>query len=152
MARSPPRTSDGLKEFACASGHELPPGEANEHDDITFFVETVERRRLLRVRLELPERELRQKPPQAATATNSQYATTGTFSSIVESQPALNTTKCQCFHLDLQSVWARRYDGRAIQRYGRAWGLEARVRGTRRAISYAGKLSHYRPPAKLPAQ
>ncbi|HEY3104968.1 MAG TPA: hemolysin family protein [Pyrinomonadaceae bacterium] len=37
------------------AGHVLQPGEVIEHDSLKFYVEKVERRRLLRVRLELPE-------------------------------------------------------------------------------------------------
>jgi len=39
-----------------AAGHVLQPGEIIEHDSLRFRVEKVERRRLLRVRLELPEK------------------------------------------------------------------------------------------------
>jgi len=39
-----------------AAGHVLQPGEIIEHDGLRFRVENVERRRLLRVRLELPEK------------------------------------------------------------------------------------------------
>ncbi|PYS63663.1 MAG: hemolysin [Acidobacteria bacterium] len=39
-----------------AAGHVLQPGEIIEHDGLRFRVEKVERRRLLRVRLELPEK------------------------------------------------------------------------------------------------
>ncbi|PYS27213.1 MAG: hypothetical protein DMF75_20825, partial [Acidobacteria bacterium] len=38
-----------------AAGHVLQQGEIIEHDGLRFRVEKVERRRLLRVRLELPE-------------------------------------------------------------------------------------------------
>jgi len=38
------------------AGHVLQPGEVIEHDGLRFRVEKVERRRLLRVRLELPEK------------------------------------------------------------------------------------------------
>ena len=41
------------------AGHVLQPGEVIEHEGLRFTVEKVERRRLLGVRLELPER----KPP-----------------------------------------------------------------------------------------
>jgi CBS domain containing-hemolysin-like protein len=37
------------------AGHVLQPGEVIESDGLKFIVEKVERRRLLRVRLELPE-------------------------------------------------------------------------------------------------
>jgi CBS domain containing-hemolysin-like protein len=37
------------------AGHVLQPGEVIEHDSLKFYVEKVERRRLLTVRLELPE-------------------------------------------------------------------------------------------------
>jgi CBS domain containing-hemolysin-like protein len=37
------------------AGHVLQPGETIEHDGLRFHVEKVERRRLLSVRLELPE-------------------------------------------------------------------------------------------------
>ena len=37
------------------AGHILQPGEIIQHDGLRFHVEKVERRRLLRVRLELPE-------------------------------------------------------------------------------------------------
>jgi Mg2+/Co2+ transporter CorC len=37
------------------AGHVLQPGEVIETDGLKFVVEKVERRRLLRVRLELPE-------------------------------------------------------------------------------------------------
>ena len=39
-----------------AAGHVLQPGEIIEHEGLRFRVEKVERRRLLRVRLELPEK------------------------------------------------------------------------------------------------
>src|SRR6266851_1695994 len=39
-----------------AAGHVLQPGEVIEHDGLRFHIEKVERRRLLRVRLELPEK------------------------------------------------------------------------------------------------
>jgi CBS domain containing-hemolysin-like protein len=38
------------------AGHVLQPGELIEHDDLKFHVEKVERRRVLRVKLELPEK------------------------------------------------------------------------------------------------
>jgi len=37
------------------AGHVLQPGETIEHDGLRFHVERVERRRLVLVRLELPE-------------------------------------------------------------------------------------------------
>jgi CBS domain containing-hemolysin-like protein len=40
------------------AGHILQPGEIVEHDGLKFYVENVERRRVLRVRLELPEQRL----------------------------------------------------------------------------------------------
>ena len=40
------------------AGHILQPGETVEHDDLKFYVEDVERRRVLRVRLELPQQRL----------------------------------------------------------------------------------------------
>jgi CBS domain containing-hemolysin-like protein len=39
------------------AGHILQPGEVIEHDSLKFHVEKVERRRVLRVKLELPEKE-----------------------------------------------------------------------------------------------
>jgi CBS domain containing-hemolysin-like protein len=39
-----------------AAGHVLQPGEVIQHDGLRFQIERVERRRLLRVRLELPEK------------------------------------------------------------------------------------------------
>jgi CBS domain containing-hemolysin-like protein len=45
------------------AGHVLQPGEVIEHEGLRFSVEKVERRRLLRVRLELPE-----KKPQTEVA------------------------------------------------------------------------------------
>jgi len=47
------------------AGHVLQPGETIEHDGLRFHVERVERRRLLQVRLELPEGIAE---PQAETA------------------------------------------------------------------------------------
>jgi Mg2+/Co2+ transporter CorC len=43
------------------AGHVLQPGETIEHDGLRFHVERVERRRLLRVRMELPKNDT--KPP-----------------------------------------------------------------------------------------
>jgi CBS domain containing-hemolysin-like protein len=40
------------------AGHVLQSGEVIEHDGLRFHIEKVERRRLLRVRLELPEKKL----------------------------------------------------------------------------------------------
>ena len=40
------------------AGHVLQPGEVIEHDELRFHIEKVERRRLLRVRLELPEKKV----------------------------------------------------------------------------------------------
>ena len=45
------------------AGHVLQPGEEIEHDGLKFVIEKVERRRLLQVRLELPE-----KNPETETA------------------------------------------------------------------------------------
>ena len=39
------------------AGHVLQPGELIEHDGLKFYVEKVERRRVLRVKLEVPERD-----------------------------------------------------------------------------------------------
>jgi CBS domain containing-hemolysin-like protein len=52
------------------AGHVLQPGEVIEHDGLRFKIEKVERRRLLRVRLELPEKKsaLTSETTGAATA------------------------------------------------------------------------------------
>ena len=50
------------------AGHVLQPGETIEDDGLRFTVEKVERRRLLRVRLELPEAEVQAEPAEAANA------------------------------------------------------------------------------------
>jgi CBS domain containing-hemolysin-like protein len=50
------------------AGHVLQPGETIQHDGLRFHVEKVERRRLLRVRLELPE-------PRAETKSEDSGAT-----------------------------------------------------------------------------
>src|SRR5213592_3948425 len=43
------------------AGHVLQAGETIEHDSLRFHVEKVERRRVLRVRLELPEQRVAQR-------------------------------------------------------------------------------------------
>ncbi len=50
------------------AGHVLQPGEVIEHDGLTFVIEKVERRRLLRVRLELPEKEAEAETAETANA------------------------------------------------------------------------------------
>jgi Mg2+/Co2+ transporter CorC len=40
------------------AGHVLQPGEVIEHEGLRFTVEKIERRRLLRVGLELPEKQV----------------------------------------------------------------------------------------------
>jgi CBS domain containing-hemolysin-like protein len=50
------------------AGHVLQPGEEIDHDGLRFKVEKVERRRLLRVRLELPEPKIETKPEETANA------------------------------------------------------------------------------------
>ncbi|HEX3146104.1 MAG TPA: hemolysin family protein [Pyrinomonadaceae bacterium] len=50
------------------AGHVLQAGEVIEHEGLKFTVEKVERRRLLRVRLELPERQSEAEPGGAANA------------------------------------------------------------------------------------
>jgi CBS domain containing-hemolysin-like protein len=50
------------------AGHVLQPGEVIEHEGLQFTVEKVERRRLLRVRLELPETKPESEPAEAANA------------------------------------------------------------------------------------
>jgi len=44
------------------AGHVLQSGEVIEYDGLRFHIEKVERRRLLRVRLELPEKKIAQTP------------------------------------------------------------------------------------------
>ena len=50
------------------AGHVLQAGEVIEHEGLQFIVEKVERRRLLRVRLELPEQQPEAEPAGAANA------------------------------------------------------------------------------------
>jgi CBS domain containing-hemolysin-like protein len=50
------------------AGHVLQAGEVIEHEGLQFIVEKVERRRLLRVRLELPEQQPEPEPAGAANA------------------------------------------------------------------------------------
>src|SRR5437764_438427 len=50
------------------AGHVLQSGEEIEHEGLRFVVDKVERRRLLRVRLELPEKKVEAKPSEAANA------------------------------------------------------------------------------------
>src|SRR5881394_2945360 len=50
------------------AGHVLQAGEVIEHDGLQFTVEKVERRRLLRVRLELPDQQPEAEPAGAANA------------------------------------------------------------------------------------
>jgi len=50
------------------AGHVLQPGEVIEHGGLRFHVENVERRRLLRVRLELPEKKVEETPETATSA------------------------------------------------------------------------------------
>jgi len=50
------------------AGHVLQSGEEIEHEGLRFVVDKVERRRLLRVRLELPEKKVEAKPTEAANA------------------------------------------------------------------------------------
>lgn len=50
------------------AGHVLQAGEVIEHEGLQFTVEKVERRRLLRVRLELPEQQPEAEPAGAANA------------------------------------------------------------------------------------
>jgi CBS domain containing-hemolysin-like protein len=52
------------------AGHVLQPGEVIEHDGLRFHVEKVERRRLLRVRLELPERKVAETSETVTSAAN----------------------------------------------------------------------------------
>lgn len=51
------------------AGHVLQPGEHVNYDGLKFFVEKVERRRVVRVRLELPEKEVELKPEDSGAAT-----------------------------------------------------------------------------------
>src|SRR5439155_18426077 len=50
------------------AGHVLQPAELIEHNGLRFTVEKVERRRLLQVRLELPERPVEANTPETANA------------------------------------------------------------------------------------
>ena len=50
------------------AGHVLQPGETIEADELKFMVDKVERRRLLRVTLELPERKPESETPESAQA------------------------------------------------------------------------------------
>jgi len=50
------------------AGHVLQHGEVIEHDGLRFIVEKVERRRLLRVRLELPEKQVESNPRETVSA------------------------------------------------------------------------------------
>ena len=52
------------------AGHVLQPGEVLEHGGLRFHIENVERRRLLRVRLELPEKKVEETPETATSAAN----------------------------------------------------------------------------------
>jgi putative hemolysin len=52
------------------AGHVLQPGEVIEHGGFRFHVENVERRRLLRVRLELPEKKVEETRETATSAAN----------------------------------------------------------------------------------
>src|SRR5207249_9929139 len=52
------------------AGHVLQTGETIEHDGLRFHVEKVERRRLLRVRLELPEQPTAPRSEAASGAMN----------------------------------------------------------------------------------
>jgi magnesium and cobalt exporter, CNNM family len=52
------------------AGHVLQPGEVIEHDGLRFHIEKVERRRLLRVRLELPERKVAETSETVTSAAN----------------------------------------------------------------------------------
>ncbi len=52
------------------AGHVLQPDEVIEHDGLRFHIEKVERRRLLRVRLELPEKKVTQTSETAMDAAN----------------------------------------------------------------------------------
>jgi CBS domain containing-hemolysin-like protein len=50
------------------AGHVLQPDEVIEHDGLRFHIEKVERRRLLRVRLELSGEKAPEAPPAATGA------------------------------------------------------------------------------------
>jgi len=50
------------------AGHVLQPGEEIEHEGLRFVIEKVERRRLLRVRLELPEKKVDTNATETANA------------------------------------------------------------------------------------
>ena len=50
------------------AGHVLQPAEEIEHEGLRFVIEKVERRRLLRVRLELPEKKVDANATEAANA------------------------------------------------------------------------------------
>ena len=50
------------------AGHVLQPGEEIEHEGLRFVVDKVERRRLLRVRLELPEKQVETNATETADA------------------------------------------------------------------------------------
>ena len=52
------------------AGHVLQPGEVIAHDGLRFHVERVERRRLLRVRLQLPEKKAEEATETATSAVN----------------------------------------------------------------------------------
>ncbi len=54
-----------------AAGHVLQPGEVIQHNGLRFHIERVERRRLLRVRLELPEKPAATRAETATGAANS---------------------------------------------------------------------------------
>ena len=51
------------------AGHVLQPGELIEHDSLKFYVEKVERRRVLRVKLEVPERDEMKSEDASGSAT-----------------------------------------------------------------------------------
>jgi CBS domain containing-hemolysin-like protein len=50
------------------AGHVLQPDEVIEHDGLRFHIEKVERRRLMRVRLELPEKKLEENSEKSGAA------------------------------------------------------------------------------------
>ena len=50
------------------AGHILQPGEEIEHEGLRFVIEKVERRRLLRVRLELPKQKVETNAAETAKA------------------------------------------------------------------------------------
>jgi Mg2+/Co2+ transporter CorC len=52
------------------AGHVLQSGEVIGHEGLRFHIEKVERRRLLRVRLEIPEEKVEQTPETATSAAN----------------------------------------------------------------------------------